>query len=132
MTKLWEIVNDLQMEKKDDGFRQKNHMVNAGRRRRVGQVRAFGTSKGADEGWDKRGRGRAKKNFEPPSSVVGKEYKTGDWVVHKGSSYRIEEKDPDGEHYWVIAKSGASRGYLMKVHGKNLQSDPNAPDRLNR
>lgn len=35
-------------------------------------IQAYGTSEGADKGWDTRGRGRAKKNFEPPSSVVKK------------------------------------------------------------
>jgi hypothetical protein len=66
MTKLWEIVKDM---KQIDEFRQTNHMVNAGRRRRVGQVRAFGTSDGAVRGWDSRGRAKGK-NFEPSSSVV--------------------------------------------------------------
>lgn len=36
-------------------------------------LEAYGTSDGANKGWDTRGRGRAKKNFEPPSSVVHKD-----------------------------------------------------------
>lgn len=59
MTKLWEILRDAMPKKEDDGFRQKNHMVNAGRRRRVNQVRASGTSEGAEKGWDDRVRRRA-------------------------------------------------------------------------
>jgi hypothetical protein len=35
-------------------------------------IQATGTSEGASKGWDSRGRGRAKKNFEPPSSTVKK------------------------------------------------------------
>ncbi len=33
------------------------------------KISAYGTSDGANKGWDSRGRGRAKKNFEPPSST---------------------------------------------------------------
>lgn len=36
-------------------------------------IQAAGTSEGANKGWDSRGRGRGKKNFTPPSSVVNKD-----------------------------------------------------------
>jgi hypothetical protein len=39
------------------------------------EISAYGTSEGANKGWDSRGRGRAKKNFEPPSSVTHKDLK---------------------------------------------------------
>lgn len=47
-TQLWEMAEAaLKQYREKDEFRQKNHMVHAGRRKRVGQVRAFGTSEGA-------------------------------------------------------------------------------------
>lgn len=79
MTMLWEIAEAALKRDDNKEFRQKNHMVHARRVRRVSQVRpydtllGYGTSEGANKGWDSRGRGRAKKNFEPPSSVVKKD-----------------------------------------------------------
>lgn len=63
----------------------------------IDYMHAYGTSEGANKGWDTRGRGRAKKNFEPKSSVVSR--RSRDIVNHYG--YKFERADDDGNNTYL-------------------------------
>lgn len=116
MTMLWEIAEAALKREKDKEFRQKNHMVNAGRRRRVSQVRASGTSEGANKGWDRRGRGRAGKNFTPPSSVVHNTDKEVE-SLKKIFNRAFSAGDLDGD-----SDAGEMKGYLRST-GKSFSGE---------